>query len=213
MTIRQPKSKGRRPKSRGGSFPGERPCAAPDCAEPGEYRAPTTRPGTTPPTDRQPEWQYLCLDHVRAFNQGWNWFQGMTDSEILEAQSPFPQWERKTREFAHNPSVENIDRMADILGNFRRGTERPGKSRFSMSLPGEVRQALARFGLDGESTLSDVKSAYRRLARRYHPDLNAGKRDKEASFHVLTEAYDTLCQSPEFRMLSERNMARARRSA
>lgn len=203
----------RRPKSKGGSFPGDRPCAAPGCAEQGEYRAPSTRPGDIPPTDRRPEWQYLCLEHVRAFNQGWNWFQGMTDSEILEAQSPFPKWERETRAFAHNVSAENIDRMADTLGNFRWGMEKAHKHRVSESLPAEDRRALARLGLTMESTLSDVKSTYRRLARRYHPDLNSGKRDHEARFQSLTEAYNILCQSTAFKMISERNEQRERRTA
>ena len=39
---------------------------------------------------------------------------------------------------------------------------------------------------------ADIKRAYRRLARRYHPGINPGDRAAEALFHRITEAYETL---------------------
>jgi molecular chaperone DnaJ len=39
---------------------------------------------------------------------------------------------------------------------------------------------------------SDIKRAYRRLARRYHPDINPGDRTAEARFRQILEAYETL---------------------
>jgi molecular chaperone DnaJ len=39
---------------------------------------------------------------------------------------------------------------------------------------------------------SDIKRAYRRLARRYHPDINPGDRNAEARFRQILEAYETL---------------------
>ena len=34
----------------------------------------------------------------------------------------------------------------------------------------------------GEATLSDIKRAYRRLARRYHPNINPGDREAAEQF-------------------------------
>ena len=47
-------------------------------------------------------------------------------------------------------------------------------------------------GLEHGATESDIKRAYRRLARRYHPDINPGDRAAEVRFRQILEAYETL---------------------
>ena len=39
---------------------------------------------------------------------------------------------------------------------------------------------------------ADIKKAYRKLAKRYHPDVNAGDKAKEAKFKEVSEAYETI---------------------
>src|SRR3954469_25630931 len=48
------------------------------------------------------------------------------------------------------------------------------------------------FGLAHGASESHIKRAYRRLARRYHPDINPGDRTAEARFRQILEAYETL---------------------
>src|SRR5262249_28733775 len=38
----------------------------------------------------------------------------------------------------------------------------------------------------------EIKKAYRRLARKHHPDVNPGKRDAEEKFKQISEAFDVL---------------------
>jgi len=47
-------------------------------------------------------------------------------------------------------------------------------------------------GLERGATLADVKRAYKRLARRFHPDINPGDRRAAAQFRQIAEAYETL---------------------
>jgi molecular chaperone DnaJ len=47
-------------------------------------------------------------------------------------------------------------------------------------------------GVEREATLGDIKRAYRRLARKYHPDINPGDRVAAAQFRQIAEAYETL---------------------
>lgn len=47
-------------------------------------------------------------------------------------------------------------------------------------------------GVDRGATLTEIKRAYRRLARKYHPDINPGDRAAELMFRQIVEAYETL---------------------
>jgi len=47
-------------------------------------------------------------------------------------------------------------------------------------------------GLERGATVSDIKRAYKRLARRFHPDINPGDRMAAAQFRQIAEAYETL---------------------
>src|SRR4029453_4101865 len=47
-------------------------------------------------------------------------------------------------------------------------------------------------GVEHSARQSDLKRAYRRLARRYHPDINPGDRESAARFRQILEAYETL---------------------
>jgi len=53
-------------------------------------------------------------------------------------------------------------------------------------------------GIERAATLAEIKRAYRRLARRYHPDLNPGDQLAAARFGEIVRAYETL-SDPERR--------------
>jgi len=43
-----------------------------------------------------------------------------------------------------------------------------------------------------EATIAEIKKSYRKLARKYHPDLNPGDKVSEKKFKEITEAYEVL---------------------
>ena len=47
-------------------------------------------------------------------------------------------------------------------------------------------------GIERGAALGDIKRAYKRLARRYHPDINPGDRLAASQFRQIAEAYETL---------------------
>jgi len=47
-------------------------------------------------------------------------------------------------------------------------------------------------GVDRGAAAGDIKRAYKRLARRLHPDINPGDREAEARFRQVLDAYETL---------------------
>jgi len=47
-------------------------------------------------------------------------------------------------------------------------------------------------GVSQNASEREIKQAYRKLARRYHPDVNAGDKSAEAKFKQINEAYEVL---------------------
>lgn len=47
-------------------------------------------------------------------------------------------------------------------------------------------------GVGRNATEKDIKSAYRKLARKYHPDVNPNDKSAEAKFKEVSEAYEVL---------------------
>ena len=62
-------------------------------------------------------------------------------------------------------------------------------------------------GLQPGASAADIKRAYRRLARRFHPGINPGDGDAEATYRQITEAYETLVD-PERRRAAQSSRAR-----
>lgn len=54
------------------------------------------------------------------------------------------------------------------------------------------RNYYAILGVSKDATIEEIKQSYRRLARKYHPDMNPGDREAEEKFKDLGEAYEML---------------------
>ena len=50
-------------------------------------------------------------------------------------------------------------------------------------------------GVPKKASTKDIRASFRKLARKYHPDLNPGDKSSEEKFKQLQEAYDVLSDS------------------
>jgi DnaJ-class molecular chaperone len=60
-----------------------------------------------------------------------------------------------------------------------------------------MRDPYTVLGVGRGATDDDIKRAYRKLAKKLHPDLNPGKKAIEAQFQEVTAAYDLLSDAPK----------------
>jgi len=180
---------------------GGRLCAEPGCDQPGEFRAPLA-PGGKGVGDGPGEYRWLCLDHVRAFNAGYNFFRGMSPDEIHEAQRPYAGWERETRAFAaaggdRGPRWADFADPLDAIGARFRQRVRPER-KDGKPLSGADRKALDVLGLDTDADRRSLRQRYSELVRRYHPDRNGGDRSMEKKLQDVIAAYQHLRKTPAF---------------
>jgi hypothetical protein len=189
-----------------GRVEGDRPCAAPGCPEAGEFRAPPAEgPGSA---QEGPRWRWFCLDHVRAFNQGYNFFTGMTPDEIEAAQRPFAGWERETRAFSTNaasppPRWADFSDPLDAIGakyrdRMARAMREQALREDGRRLSPDDRKALDVMGLEIDADRKALRQRYTELVRRYHPDHNGGDRSHESALQDVIEAYGHLRKAPAF---------------
>ena len=176
-----------------------RECAHPRCSEPGEYRAPG---GRGHGFDGPGEWRWLCLEHVREFNAGYDWFEGMSAEEVFAAQSPASGWRTESPSFRPTAGVDGMPRWSDfddpldaisarasgIKSRARREAEMAMDGRFSR----EEAEALETMGLGLDTDRKGLRRRYSELVRRYHPDRNGGDRQYETRLNRVVAAYQTL---------------------
>jgi molecular chaperone DnaJ len=58
-------------------------------------------------------------------------------------------------------------------------------------------------GVSRKATAKDIRASFRKLARKYHPDLNPGDKSAEEKFKQLQEAYDVLSDTKKRQMYDQ----------
>src|SRR5690349_4151061 len=76
-------------------------CNWPDCANAGTHRAPKGRM-------REREYWHFCLEHVREYNQSYNYFAGMSDEAVARYQKDAVTGHRPTWKMGFNGNVDDF---------------------------------------------------------------------------------------------------------
>ncbi|TCD04931.1 J domain-containing protein [Erythrobacteraceae bacterium CFH 75059] len=182
-----------------------RVCEDPGCDQPGEFRAPSARGSSS---DGPGAYHWYCLDHVRAFNQRYDWFAGMSAEEIMAAQSPVYGWRTESIGSPAAAMAGDMPRWADFRdpldaieararGMRMRAAGMAAAGTGGRFTPDEV-SALATLGLNAETDLPALRRRYSELVRRYHPDRNGGDRRHEDRLRRVLDAYQLLRASTAF---------------
>jgi len=177
-------------------------CEWPDCQNKGPHRAPKGR-------ENAREYWHFCLDHVREYNQSYNFFSGMNAEAVARYQKDALTGHRPTWKMGANGSGKggkgtaeaDLDAASDPFSMFSelngRGRWRPGPGGAepkpeTRKIFNAERKALQVMGLSAEATLEDVKAKYKALVKQHHPDANGGDRSTEDRLIEIIKAYNYL---------------------
>lgn len=174
----------------------------PGCHGHGEHKAPKDRSLN--------EHYWFCFDHVREYNAAWDYFSGMNAQEV-EAQilnsiyGDRPTW----RYDVDGAATEALKRAAWQTYHFT-DKEPPRESAGTNSTAANPNtpehESLAIMGLEPPVTLPEIKTRYKELAKKYHPDYNPGDKKAEDLLKSINMAYTILKLSyAKFEKLSPRS--------
>ncbi len=178
-----------------------RVCERVGCQEPGEFCAPGGGGGPNGPG----RWRWFCLEHVREFNAGYDWFEGMSADEVFAAQAPAAGWRTESVTFSPKAGVDGLPRWADFADpldaisaradGIRSRAEREARMAMSGKFSKDEVEALEVMGLGSNTDRQKLRRRYSELVRRYHPDRNGGDRRQEQRLGEVVEAYQLLRKS------------------
>jgi hypothetical protein len=158
-------------------------CNWADCTAPGDFRAPRSRTNLR-------EYQGFCEDHIKEFNKNWNYFEGMSQDEIYDFQKDATTGHRPTwrmDQLGPNPTQKlesAFNRMFEDGATKFKSDARP--------ISAKTKDALAVLDLGHPTDKNAIKTQYRELVKKYHPDVNRGNARAEETFKRITAAYHHL---------------------
>ena len=185
-----------RPRAEEVHAPGGPRCQHTGCKQTGEFRAPKGR-------GQEGRFWLFCLEHVRAYNAGYNYFAGLPDDAVSSFQKDAATGHRPTWTMGVNPWSQrrekeaaaarpNVDDQFDLFTDhgFRRARPEPEPERRRLKIL--ERKALETLDLPEAATAAEIKTRYKTWVKRLHPDANGGDRSSEDKLRGIIQAYNTL---------------------
>ncbi|MBP0111082.1 J domain-containing protein [Bradyrhizobium vignae] len=173
-------------------------CEWPGCQNKATHPAPKGR-------DNVRAYWHFCIDHVRQYNQSYNFFSGMDAEAVARYQQDALTGHRPTWRIGENISAH---KMTGSTANFEddwhalcthlelngRAGARPRakvkpEARKIFNAEGKALQVM---GLNANATLGDIKAKYKALVKQHHPDANGGDRSTEDRLVEIIKAYQYL---------------------
>ena len=183
-----------------------RQCEHEGCEAPGKYRAPKH-------PDNLDDFLWFCLEHVRAYNLKWNFFENHSEEELERQFAADKVWDRPTKPFGKRaPGGQSaaaeakawarlgIDDPHEVLGD--KATRNPGTGRgqsHARRLPPTERRALSILDAQDHWTKAEIRKQYKSLVKDLHPDMNGGNRDDEDRLQEVVWAWEQIKISRSFK--------------
>ena len=161
-------------------------CAWENCFEIGEYRAPTEK-------DNSKKYKLLCLSHIKEFNKNWNYFSDMSENEIFDFLKSDMTWHKPTQSFSSSDNFFKIlwnNALKDDLKSVSFINKQNNLKKFKFN--NNDIKAFSVLGISAGLKWSKVQEKFKKLVKKFHPDMNAGNKKFEEKLKIITLAYTQL---------------------
>ena len=159
----------------------QRKCDHEGCQKPGIYRAPKDK--------RLKDYYWFCLEHVQEYNAHWNYYSGTDEDETLNDARAKMHFNGGKSKIKYRFGAK----FKDPFGFFSEYAEEFSSAAPETFFTAEEREWIRTMELDfNELSLEKLKKQYKKLVKKYHPDVNRDDKNAEEKFKQLTNAYSAL---------------------
>ena len=157
-----------------------------NCYEIGEYKAPIEK-------DNSKKYRLLCLEHIKEFNKKWDYFSGMTDKEVYDFIKSDMTWHKPTQNFSSAGNFFSIlwkNALNDEKDNSQliNGIYKKKNINFNST---DIK-AFSILNITVGEDWKKIRTEFKKLVKKYHPDMNSGSNKFEEKFKIVTLAYNQL---------------------
>ena len=161
-------------------------CDHKSCKKIGSYKAPIEK-------DNSKKFKWLCLDHIKEFNRNWDYFKGMSDQEVCEFLKSDMTWHKPTQSFNSPNNFFSIlwkNTLNEVGGILSNGHGKYIKTIINFS--NKDIEAFKIIELEVDTKWEKIQNQFKKLVKKYHPDMNAGNKKFEEKLKIVTLAYTQL---------------------
>jgi len=162
-------------------------CDWDNCKKIGELKAPSKNIDS---------FLWFCEEHVKIYNQKWDFFDGMTQAEIENFMYDDLTFHKKTQKFGNQDTFfqklwnNAIEDELLFINKFKNSSSYLGNKYNHTQV-----MALKKMELNTDVNWSDIRTQFKKLVKKYHPDINAGNKKFEEKLKEITLAYTFLNNS------------------
>ena len=166
-------------------------CDYKNCFSIGKYRAPKSRSNLN-------SYYFFCLSHVKEYNKSWDFYKGLSVNQIELSIRKDTVWDRPSWPLSGNPT-QIINQIRDMLHNDYSLFEKENDLQKFMknkiideNLTPQEQKCIDVLGISMPIKINNIKKAYKKLVKIFHPDVNKGSKKAEKNFKEINEAYKIL---------------------
>ena len=161
-------------------------CDYKNCKKIAKHKAPVEK-------DNSKKFRWLCLDHIKEFNQKWDYFKGMSDQEVSVFLKSDMTWHKPTQSFSSSGNFFNILWKNTLNGGESILSNGYGeKIKTKINFSNKDREAFKIIELEVGTKWDEIQIKFKKLVKKYHPDMNAGNKKFEEKLKIVTLAYTQL---------------------
>ena len=160
-------------------------CEWENCNETGKFKAPAEK-------DNSKNFRWFCKEHIKQFNQKWDYFDGMSQYEIENFLKSDLTWHRPTQKFGSGDNFFNILWNNTLNDNFKIFNEKSSYNSIDKKFCEKDKDAFRIMDLKLSDDWAAIHKKFKILVKKFHPDRNSGNKKFEDKLKKITMAYSHL---------------------